>query len=363
MQPEIFALIARLLLDRFLLRGHVSNRGPSSKFIKLIVLFIIGSSLIEVPANASEDKTAESTDITEAIPSKTRDPANTQQPNEPVQPLIAEAAGYLKKSQEGISNTVIVLANKVDALFGNTRALGEYYDSTFVVTPKSYINTLGVSSYDLQSNLNLSLPNVRYAEERIRKWWQELGETEDESSKVTKKEFKDLNPWEYGQGVGVRLTRPPAYNFLARASKNFMSTYFVHHFTETIKWDSERLWEESTSLLSDYAFTKKLLFRFLNEAGWGISAGTFATQHGPSFIYNIDKVSVTSFDIRLFSGLDHNILYTQNYAASVTYRTSLHPLDWCFIQITPEWSWPRTNDFKSVWTIYVTLDMVFGRKR
>lgn len=278
------------------------------------------------------------------------------------QPLINEAAEYLKSSKDTISETVIILANEVDALFGNTRAMREYYDSTFVVSQKFFINTLGTGSYDIQSNLNLSLPNLRYNEERLRRWWSGLTEDESESI-VTRKEYKDLNPWEFGNGIGVRISNPPAYTILTRASKNFLSEHFVHHFSEQIDWDSIRLWEEATSLYSDYAITKKLLFRFVNEANWGISEQKFSTTHGPSFIYSIDKNSLTSFDVRLITESENNLMYIQKYTAGFNYRTVLTPLDWCYLQITPELSWPRTNEFKSVWTIYVTLDAVFGKKK
>jgi hypothetical protein len=288
-------------------------------------------------------------------------------PVKPEKPLLTEAAAYLKSSKEGISERVIILANEIDALFGNTRALNEYYSSTFVITQKSYLNTLGSGSYDIQSTLDLSLPNLRYTEERIRRWWSGLGgteaEKEKEKKKVSKAEFKELNPWEFNQGSGARLSRPPAFNIHARASKNFLSKHFVHHFMEQVNWDSELLWQETTSLNSDFGLSEKLLFRFLNQADWGISDNKFGTTHGPSLIYSIDKVSATSFDIRMFNWTEENRLYLQKYTAGLTYRTNLHPLDWFFVQITPELSWPRTEDFRSVWTIYLTLDVVFGNKK
>lgn len=281
-------------------------------------------------------------------------------PAVPSKPLINQAADYLSSSQEGISDRVIILANEVDTLFGNTRALDEYYESTLRVDQKSYVNSIGKSSYDIQTNLDLILPNWKHTEEKIQRWWS--GDDKNDQ-KVTRKEFKELNPWEVTHGVGVRLARPMAYNARWRGSRNFLTGNVVHHFYEQLSWDSDRLWEEVTSLTSDYALNRNLLLRFVNEADWGVSDRYFNTFHGPSLIYTISKGSLTSFDARVITTTERNLLYTDNYTTSITYRSSLHPLDWMFIQITPELSWPRLQHFTAVWTLYVNLEIVFGSKK
>lgn len=276
----------------------------------------------------------------------------------PDESLINQAADYLQGPQEGISDRVIILANQVDKLFGTTRALDEYYQSSLRVYQKSYLNTRGSGSYDIQTNLNLSLPNWRSTEKAFQRWW--AGDTDVDDVRVTTQKFKELNPWDFTQGINVRFSRPVAYGILGRASKNFLTGGVVNHFYQQFSWDSDRLWEEVTSLTSDYAVDRKNLLRFVNEADWSISNRVFNTYHGPSLIYTINKISLTSFDLRLITAVEDNLFYTDNYTAGITYRTALHPLDWMFLQITPELSWPRSEHFTSVWTIYVNLEIVFG---
>ncbi len=285
-------------------------------------------------------------------------PAPPPPPPSGNEPLINQAAEYLQGSQEGISDRVIILANQVDKLFGTPRALDEYYSSSFHIYQKSYLNTKGSGSYDIQSNLNLSLPNWRDTEKIVQRWWN--GDTNVDDERVSKKEFKELNPWEFTQGVNARFSRPLAYGIVGRASKNFLTGGVVNHFYQQFSWDSDRLWEEVTSLTSDYAIDRKSLFRFLNEADWGISNRNFNTYHGPSFVYTINKISLTSVDLRLITTVEKNDFYTDNYTAGITYRTALHPLDWMFLEITPQLSWPRIEHFTATWTIYLTLDIVFG---
>lgn len=273
------------------------------------------------------------------------------------QPLINQAAEYLHGPQGDISDSVIILANEVDKLFGSTRALDEYYESSLHIYQKSYYNTKGSGSYDIQSNLNLSLPNWKAAEKTFQRWWS--GDT-NEAKRITKQEFKELNPWEVKQGLDLRLSRPLAYGAHGRLNKNFLTGPVVNHFYEQVSWDSDRLWEEVTSLTSDYAFNKRTLLRFINEADWGISQRNFNTYHGPSLIYTINKTSLTSFDLRLITAVENNLFYTDNYTAGITYRTALHPLDWMFLQITPELSWPRQEHLTAVWTIYLSLEIIFG---
>lgn len=282
----------------------------------------------------------------------------TPPPSSDNESLINQAAEYLQGPQEGISDRVIILANQVDKLFGNTRALDEYYGSSLRIYQTSYLNTRGSGSYDIQTNLNLSLPNWRSTEKTFQRWWG--GDTNVEDERVTKKEFKELNPWDFTQGVNLRFSRPLAYSVVGRASKNFLTGGIVNHFYQQFSWDSDRLWEEVTSLTSDYAVDRKNLLRFINEADWSISNRTFNSYHGPSFIYTINKISLTSFDLRLITAVEDNLFYTDNYTAGITYRTALHPLDWMFLQITPQLSWPRIDHFTSVWTIYLSLEIVFG---
>lgn len=325
------------------------ERGVVFRF--LFLAFILFSAQPALSATKADELTGVPESQVEGAP---------KPPPEPPKPFISRTADYLLSSQEGISDSVIILANEVDALFGNTRALDEYYDSSLVLSQKTYYNTIGKSSYDVGTNLTLNLPNWRRMEEGARRWWS--GDN-SQSEKVTKKEFKEANPWEFNSGVNIRFSRPVAYGVLGRVSKNFLTGPIVNHFTEQVLWDSDNLWNEMTQLTSDYAINRRTLFRFFNEADWAISNQEFNSYHGPSIVYTINKISLTSFDLRLITATENNNFYTDNYTAGITYRTSLHPLDWLFLQITPELSWPRSEHFTSVWTLYLTLEIVFGNKK
>jgi len=283
-------------------------------------------------------------------------------PSKEEKPFFQQASDYLFSSQEGISDRVIILANEVDSLFGSTRALNEYYQSSLVLTQKAYGNTIGEGSYDIQTNLNLNLPNWRRAEEGFRRWWS--GESEDEpEERVTRKEYKELNPWKFNPGLNVRFSRPLAMTLNGRLSKDFLTGPVVNHFYQQVGWDSDHLWESVTSLTSDYALSRQWLFRFLNEADWEISNRLFNSFHGPSFVHTINKTSLTSWDFRLVTATENNNFYTDNYTAGFTYRTALRRWQWMFFQITPELSWPRRERFTAVWTLNLTLDMVFGNRK
>ncbi|WP_142695248.1 hypothetical protein [Bdellovibrio sp. NC01] len=322
-----------------------------------------------LPPAPSSEKTMTNTLITpaaEAKPKKKKkrlkgpvdtEPEDFEKEPEPAKPLIERAADYLQGPQEGMSDRVIVLANEVDRLFGTTRALDEYYESSLRIYQTSYVNSKGSGSYDISTNLNLSLPNWKDTEKKFQNWW---NGPQDDEGKVTQKEFKEANPWEFNQGVNLRFSRPVAYGALARVSKNFLTGDVVNHFYQQVGWDSDRLWESVTSLTNDYALDRKLLFRFLDEADWGISDEKFNSYHGPSLIYTINRVSLTSFDLRLITIIEDNNLYTDNYTAGITYRTAVLPLNWLFVQITPELSWPRREHFTATWTMYFEIEIVFG---
>ncbi|GEM_PF-5078218 len=270
----------------------------------------------------------------------------------------AKSRDYLEETREGVTNRVIRLANTVDSLFGSTRAVDEYEGSTLRVTQRYFLKDRDLGAEDVEASLNLKLPNLEHAEDKFRESIFIPGQTTTgEGSGGLKKK----STWDFTQESGIRVSIPISYFARLRARRDFFTGQMVHHFYEQVGWDSRNQWEEKTSLISDYAINSSLLFRLLNEKDWAMTAGNVTSAHGPSLIYQIDDSSAASFDMRLFTGLHGRAIYTDNYTVGTTYRKVL-PIEWMYVQLNPEISWPREKNFAGQWAVYLQLELLFGRK-
>lgn len=292
------------------------------------------------------------------------DPDFLLAPEPEVEELEDKTKGYLERSYFGISRRVVHLANSVDSIFGDRRATDEYDGSTLRFTQGATIAENSFSTNDLSLSLNLQLPNLQKMEKRVRKAISEdiAGNPAVEEEEETAQErFKKENAtWDFNQESGIRTRWPPSFFSQLRARRNFLTGPVVHHFLFQVGWDTEAEWEQKTQVTSDYAISKGLLFRFLNEANWAMTNHIFGTVHGPSLIQQIDDSSAIAYDARILTKWEADNWYIDNYTLGSTYRKALSGRR-IFIELKPELSWPKIDRHGFNWNIYVNFELLFGR--
>ncbi len=274
--------------------------------------------------------------------------------------------GYLEGSYAIVSRRVIRLANKVDSVFGDKRAVDEYDGSSLRIAQEVDYSKSGFKTGDLSVSLNLKLPNLDSIGEEIRKKvWDEpihyLNENEaPDNAEITKRQFKEENPWEFNQESGVRASIPIGYFAQLRARKNFLTAPFVHHYLMQVGWDSKLEWEQKMSLTSDFAINRDLLFRFLNEENWAMTNHEVGTIHGPSILQQINDKTALSYDARILFKWQGDNLYVDNYTVGAAYRIALASRR-IFLEFKPVLSFPKETNHAMGWNIYMSFELLFGR--
>ncbi|UXR65516.1 hypothetical protein EZJ49_04515 [Bdellovibrio bacteriovorus] len=273
-----------------------------------------------------------------------------------------KATAYLEGTRELLSSRVIRLSESVDSLFGNTRADDQKNTSTLRVSQTYYIRRGNLGADDPGTSLNLFLPNLKRWEKAVQDKMQlpqRNGGSADEAVVPAAEEEERL--WDLNSETGLVVAIPVNYFARLRLRRSFLLGYFENSFFEQIGWSKKDEWEERTSLTTDYAFSRDLLFRFVNEANWAMTNRDFDTHHGPSLIRTLSEHSALSQDFRYNTKLIGRAIYSESFVLSSTF-TQRMPMQWIYVKTTPSLSWSRSDGFTPAWALYMTVELVFGNE-
>ncbi|AHI04694.1 hypothetical protein BDW_00920 [Bdellovibrio bacteriovorus W] len=261
---------------------------------------------------------------------------------------------YLEDTRQSVVGQVNRLADRIDSLFGNRRYDDRYNKSTLRISQESYIldGTPGADSPSV--SLNLHLPQLKELEKRLLKKI-----TPSPSGGPGGKEKEEVNPWRLNQETGIVATIPIDYFLRLRLSKDFQVGSFLNTFYEQVGWSKKNEWVEKTSLMSDYAISDKLLFRFVNEKEWEMTDRELSTVHGPSVLQQLSAISGISYNLRYSTELDGHDFYSKRVSLSSIYRTQFK-LPWIFVELKPELAWVRETNFRALYNFYLKFEFVFG---
>lgn len=277
-------------------------------------------------------------------------PAETQAPIE---------TSYIEQTRQAVTDRVLRLSDSIDSLFGNTKYEDKYNTSTLHVSQTVYTKDGRLGAESLEASLNLYLPNLKQMEENIRNYL--FPSESSKASTAGESSEEEKSNWDFNQESGVVVTLPINYFARVRARTEFLTGRFVNSFYEQIGWSKNNEWEEKTSLTSDFALNRYLLFRFVNDLDWAMTNNVLGSTHGPSLIYQISDTRGISFDFRYSTLIETTAIYTNRMALGSTYRQET-PLQWVFMSLNPEIAWERDTNFRPLYNIYLTFDFIFGKR-
>lgn len=269
---------------------------------------------------------------------------------------------YLEETRQVLSHRVLRLADSIDSLFGDKRADDKRDQSTLRVSQRFYTKDGVPGSEDISATLNLYLPNLKRIENRLRDKLAETFESEKSNTpngEVAKVSEKEKNHWSLNQESGLVLAIPVNYFARLRLRRDFLTNVFINSFYMQVGWSKSNEWEEVNSLNSDYALSRNLLFRFVNEIDWGMTNNSLSSGHGPSIIHEISKTEAISYNLRLNNALEGHTIYSNRASLGSTYRRLL-PNGWVFLELNPEIAWERTTEFHPLYNFFVKVEFVFG---
>ncbi|UOF00168.1 hypothetical protein [Bdellovibrio reynosensis] len=289
------------------------------------------------------------------------DPA-TMTPEEEEESFLS--AYSVEETRKNVSKRVFRLSNTIDSLFGDRRADDRRNKSTLRLGQRFW-NKDGVTGGDnFEASLNLYLPNLKRIEKKVSDSVKNAfsDDKETKEGKAAGKEAPvedERSRWDLNQESGFIVADPVDYFLRLRLRRDFFKGKFIHSFYEQIGWSKKNEWEERTSLASDYAITRNLLFRFVNEKDWAMTNEVFVTTHGPSLIHQLSEQSAISYDLRMVTGIESGLLYGDRASLGATYRTQL-PTKWIFLEVNPVLAWERATRFRPLYNFFVKFEFVFG---
>ncbi|KYG66933.1 hypothetical protein AZI86_07870 [Bdellovibrio bacteriovorus] len=267
---------------------------------------------------------------------------------------------YLEQTRAVVSQNVIRLSDSIDSLFGNTQYEDRYNSSTLHVSQTVYMKD-GVPGADsLEASLNLDLPNLKKLEGRIRDYFLSSEEKRAATGSIAPGE-EELSLWDFNQESGVIVALPVDYFLRLRARREILTDRFGHSFYQQVGWSKSKEWESKTSLTSDSALNRYLLFRFINDFNWAMTNNELGFSQGPSLIYQMSDTRGISFDFRYKTAIEANSFLTDRLILGSVYRQET-PLQWVYMSVNPEIAWERGSHFRPLYNLYLTFEFIFGKR-
>lgn len=269
-------------------------------------------------------------------------------------------SSYIEQTRTVVSENVIRLSDSIDSLFGNTQYEDRYNSSTLHVSQTVHMKDGLPGADSLEASLNLDLPNLRNLEDRVRDYFLSKDQ-ENAPTETGDPENEEPELWNFNQESGVIVAFPLDYFARLRARRQMFTGRFAHSFYQQVGWAKSREWESKTSLTSDTALNRYLLFRFINDLNWAMTNNVLGTSQGPSIIYQISDSRGISFDFRYFTAIEANSFLTDRLILGSVYRQET-PLQWVYMSVNPEIAWERGSNFRPLYNLYLTFEFVFGKK-
>lgn len=270
--------------------------------------------------------------------------------------------------QMQMTRRVFTLSNRLDSFFGEKRADDEANLSTLRLVHSNYFSESGAQSEDFQARLNLRLKNVEDFGMRLQESILRFFEPDKSAAGSggpggtggqLDKAREELKKWNLNWENRVGITRTLDLFSILRARRNFEGDPFTHRFYQEVGWSNIDEWQAVTSLNSDKEVTPVLLFRIINEFHWAMTAHTYTTTHGPSFIQSLDENNSISYDARFFTKEEEQAWYGEGSSLGVNFRRRFQN-KWLFLDISPQVSFARATNFHRDLNITIRLEAAMG---
>lgn len=163
--------------------------------------------------------------------------------------------------------------------------------------------------------------------------------------------------------VGVRLhDKKPLIVFGPRYRMLFPLDSWQLRFIEEITWTNQTGWESTTTFDAERKVLENLFFRASNTWNWN--------EDMRGFIYDISFGLAQPIDERRALGYELiNSFHTRpiheltDVALRVRYRQQLWRRKWLFLELAPQYHFPRSNSFHGLAGILFRLEMLIGKYR
>lgn len=300
------------------------------------------------------------------------------------EPEARETTTTLEKIEdlhEDISEDIEELANRIDSFFVNENVVyGRNTTNIRVLNTLTDIEREGVSG-DVDFKVRLQLPRLKdkiqfEVERQLDDYSVEGGQrvgptalTQNRGSAASQNTRAGFSLFNDVVSVKTKLTAGLEYNkgfdpyANLRLSRNFKITRkqnfnTIFNFFAGVQ-DKTR---QTSTFYYDIALKKNLLFRAANEATYRDINHAFDTTHVIYLFDEIDDRNSISYaaGMRANSPMYDSSYFVNEYFVGPSLRHRLYKRV-LYVDGGPGLSWPKTQNFHSVWQFTVRLEVIFGK--
>lgn len=279
----------------------------------------------------------------------------------------------LDQPQQYIASGVLGFSQSVDEFFSDEKAEYESSDSYIRLTADSVFTDGEGWGFKGSTRARLVLPNTQ---RKLRLVFESDPDQEREdpqqplnNNPIDAAENKsyfagiegllgEFERWRFRPGIGLRLNRQ--FNFFARfrASRNYeISENWQAYFGNTLYWFSSSGYRFDSRLDLDWQINSAQLFRASTSAQWQQPNDWWNLAQVFSLTDSIDKRQAMVYLAGIY-GINEPNTHAENYRLQMRYRRLLHS-DYLFMELIPQIEYPQDNDFMSVFSLTLRLEMVF----
>lgn len=283
--------------------------------------------------------------------------------------------GFVDYTHQTVSQSILLLTNRFDSFFGSERADDEANGSTIRLS----WDHRKVESIEYENKVNLRM-NLKFPalQEKLKFRFDKKEEkkTSKEDLNENKSDSKTVNQiskeqaenrkriidyakyWNLRFEAGVRAEIPVNPFINLRVWRPYSGSFWEFNPTHEffVFWDDGFGTRHSFNV--DFKLTEKVLLRIENAFSWTDLSDTIRSTHGPSLFYKLSRRRAISFNAKAF-GKSRPTYFINNYSLSATYRQLIYK-KWLFFEVSPALSFPSSNDFERIASIFFKLETVFG---
>ncbi len=118
---------------------------------------------------------------------------------------------------------------------------------------------------------------------------------------------------------------------------------------------------ETTQIDFEHVLSEPVLFRATSNATWLNDKQNFDLRQDLSFYYTLNERTALLYQLSAI-GVSNPQVQLAEYVASVFYRYRLHR-EWVFFELSPQFIFPKVNNFNGSFALTMRLEMLFDETR
>lgn len=355
----------------------------SIRFCGLTSGLLLGFAVV-FPLQLFAAKPADQTTLpaSSVLPAQTTRPAPATSPVQAAQPdMPSEFMESMDTQRDYLSGKIIGFATGMDRFFGNDRNYQENNKSVVQLDLARATGYGGDRKLVLSARANLNLPST---EKKLHLLIESnpdqniTGEPSPNQNTVINNQVsgpqsyglalryeqvqKELKAKHISADAGLKFQGIHINPFMrARSSYSIPLDNWRLKAAESVYWFNTIGAGETTQVDFEHVLSEPVLFRATSNATWLHDKQNFDLRQDLSFYQTLNERTALLYQLSAI-GVSNPQVQLTGYVASVFYRYRLHR-EWVFLELSPQFIFPKVNNFNGSFALTMRLEMLFDGTR